>query len=627
MERGLFLGTRALSDVAVRTIDRLIAQLRGQTSTVSSDCPKQHFLHKCSSLWLLRHIRNFIAKLLSYLIFAMAFNLDAFRTAASEKYESLAACAVLYYERHTLLELARDFLILWYLMGWVASLLRVTYAYGPVRSATMLYRRCAKRFYSTVLRLPIMRRKVDSEVREVKKQLEHSLLVKASTSYNEVPEYGLTEKEVMDKLDDLSSLKAANWKDGKLSGAVYHGGDELIDLQSQAYHKFAVANQLHPDAFPGVRQMEAEVVSMVLRLFNAPESGCGTTTSGGTESLLLACLAAREKARAERGLKEFEIIAPKTVHAAVFKASQYFNMKLHLVDLDENYIGNLTQVRRLINKNTCLLIGSAPNFPHGLVDNIAGLSQLAVQHRIPLHVDCCLGSFVIAYYEKAFQKALDPFDFRLPGVTSISCDTHKYGFAPKGSSIIMYRSNEYRKYQYFVSTEWVGGLYGSPTLAGSRPGALTVGAWATMVYMGDDGYTKACQDIILTARRLRQTIEEEIPELQIIGNPQLSVVAFRSDKLNIHKLGDMLGKKGWHLSALQNPPALHLAVTKLTVPAIDTLLLELKAAVKQLSLEKNDVQSDTAQLYGVANSLQTGSVADKLIGCFLDTLYQTEPTL
>ncbi|KAG7768799.1 hypothetical protein KL946_000082 [Ogataea haglerorum] len=556
----------------------------------------------------------------------MAFDLDTYRTAAREKYESLATCAVLYYERHSLLELARDFVILWYLTGWAAGLLRMAYAYGAVRGTRMLYRKWAKRFYGAVLKLPLARRKVESEVREVKKQLENSLLVTASTSYKEVPEYGLTEKEVLEKLDELSRLKAANWKDGKLSGAVYHGGEELIDLQSEAYHKFAVANQLHPDAFPGVRQMEAEVVSMVLRLFNAPESGCGTTTSGGTESLLLACLAAREKARAERGLKEFEIIAPKTVHAAVLKAAQYFNMKLHLVELDENYTGDLGQVRRLINRNTCLLIGSAPNFPHGVIDNIAGLSQLAVRYGIPLHVDCCLGSFVIAYYEKAFEKALDPFDFRLPGVTSISCDTHKYGFAPKGSSIIMYRSNEYRKYQYFVSTEWVGGLYGSPTLAGSRPGALTVGAWATMVYMGDDGYTKACQDIILTACRLKQTIEDDIPELQVIGKPQLSVVAFRSDTLNVHKLGDMLGKKGWHLTALQNPPALHLAVTKLTVPAIDTLLVDLKAAVKQLALETNDVHSDTAQLYGVANSLRTGSVADQLIGCFLDTLYQTEPT-
>ncbi|KAH3667430.1 hypothetical protein OGAPHI_003079 [Ogataea philodendri] len=567
-------------------------------------------------------------KYFANILFLPPMSLDIGELAAlAQAKTQLASVWVLnYYHTHSTYELARDLIILSYVLGWLTNILRLTYAYGLWRSIKNLYRYTAKRFYKKTLELPFLKKKVASEVDHAKHELEKSLIVKAKTSFNEVPEFGLTEKEVFQKLEDLNNIAAANWKGGKLSGAVYHGGDELIDLQSKAYHKFAVANQLHPDAFPGVRQMEAEVVSMVLKLFNAPSTGCGTTTSGGTESLLLACLAAREKARHERGLSEFEIIAPKTVHAAIFKAALYFKMKLHLVDLDENYIGNITQVKRLINRNTCLLIGSAPNFPHGLVDNIEELSKLAVKHNIPLHVDCCLGSFVIAYYEKAFQSSLKPFDFRLPGVTSISCDTHKYGFAPKGSSIIMYRSNEYRKYQYFVSTEWVGGLYGSPTLAGSRPGALTVGAWATMVYMGDDGYTRACQDIILTARRLRQTVDEEIPELEIIGDPQLSVVSFKSSKLNIHKLGDRLGKDGWHLSALQDPPALHLAVTKLTVPAIDRLLEDLKVAVKEVSLEDNTTTSDTAQLYGVANSLQTGSVADKLITCFLDTLYKTEPS-
>ncbi len=507
------------------------------------------------------------------------------------------------------------------------NLLVVFYGYGPVKPFVLTYKYTVKSITRFLLKLPFVHGKVQAQIDETRALLESQFVNKpAGVDFSEMPAKGLSRGQLKSKLDILAGEEAATWQGGKYSGAVYYGNEELAKLQAGTYREFSFANQLHPDAFPGVRQMEAEVVSMVLKLFHAPETGCGTTTSGGTESLLLACLAAREKAAAERGVMEPEIIAPSSIHAAVFKAAKYFNMKLRLVDLTDDFTVNINQVRRLINCNTCLLMGSAPNFPYGTVDNIQALSDLAISYNLPLHVDCCLGSFVIAYYSQTFKEPLAPFDFALPGVTSISCDTHKYGFTPKGSSVIMYRDPSYRRYQYFITSEWVGGLYGSPTLAGSRPGAITAGTWATMLSIGDDGYRNSCFEIINASRKLRNAIEKEIPELDVVGDPKLSVIAFKSDKLNVHALNDLLGKRGWHLCALQKPAAVHLCVTRLSVPVIDELITDLKECTSELASKNEKVESDTAQLYGVANSLTVNSVADDIISAFLDVMYQDKKT-
>ncbi|SCU88453.1 LAFA_0E12794g1_1 [Lachancea sp. 'fantastica'] len=477
----------------------------------------------------------------------------------------------------------------------------------------------------------LLRSKIDKEVDKTLAGLENSLMQQNEllTHFNTLPIKGWNDRQVLEELDlSQKVLSHPDWEAGKVSGAVYHGGHDLIRLQSQAFEKYCVANQLHPDMFPAVRKMESEVVSMVLEMFNAPKStGCGTTTSGGTESLLLACLSAKMYALHRKGCKNPEIIAPVTAHAAFAKAAHYFGMTLRNAPLDpKTFKVDLKRVRRLINKNTVLLVGSAPNFPHGIVDDIEGLGKLAQRYGIPLHVDCCLGSFLIAYMEKAGFKELPPFDFRVDGVTSISCDTHKYGFAPKGSSVIMYRNRELRKYQYFLSTDWCGGLYGSPTLAGSRPGSLVVGCWATMIHMGQQGYIDSCKEIVATTRELKKYIQDEIPQLEIVGDPLCSVIAVKSSQINVHHLADKLTSKGWHLSALQNPPALHFALTWLTRLSIDDLRRTLHECVKELSAEPNEgaASDGTSALYGVAGSVQTRGIVDRLLVGFLDTLYKTD---
>ena len=294
----------------------------------------------------------------------------------------------------------------------------------------------------------------------------------------------------------------------------------------------------------------------------------------------------------------------------------------------------MPSISRLINSNTILLIGSAPNFPHGIIDDIASLSRLAVRKRLPLHVDCCLGSFLVPFLARAgFETA--PFDFSLKGVTSISCDTHKYGFAPKGNSTVLYRTAALRTYQYFISPDWSGGVYASPGIAGSRPGALIAGCWASMMRQGESGYVDACHKIVGAAKEFETAIREHpalATDLTVIGKPLVSVVAFTSSSLNVYDLVDGMEGRGWHLNALQNPPAIHVAFTLPIVAALERLIRDLVEAVEG-EREKERVRvaegrgkrgaasGKTAALYG-AGLLPDKSIVVQLAGGFLDTLYK-----
>lgn len=325
-------------------------------------------------------------------------------------------------------------------------------------------------------------------------------------------------------------------------------------------------------------------------------------------------------------------ILPETAHTAFRKAGEYFKIKVHLVACPPpSYQVDVRRVSRLINPNTVLLVGSAPNFPHGIIDDIAALSKLALRRRIPLHVDCCLGSFLVPFLERAGFETV-PFDFRLKGVTSISCDTHKYGFAPKGNSTVLYRTEKLRAYQYFVDPSWSGGVYASPGAAGSRPGALLAACWASMVSVGQSGYLDACARIVGTAKRLAERVAAN-PELELVGRPLVSVVAFRARDLNVYDIADAMAARGWHLNALQNPPAMHVAVTMPIVKVWERLARDLDEVV-EAEREKERVRvvqgkgakgaatGDAAALYGVAGSLPNKSVVVDLATGFLDLLYK-----
>ncbi|GAB1200312.1 hypothetical protein APSETT444_009682 [Aspergillus pseudonomiae] len=456
-----------------------------------------------------------------------------------------------------------------------------------------------------------------------------------------LPEVGWSFEEIEAELEELQNLDHTRWEDGRVSGAVYHGGSELLDMQTKAIGKFSVSNPIHPDVFPGVRKMEAEIVAMILTAFNAPEDGAGVTTSGGTESILMACLAAREKATAERGITNPEMIIPSTAHAAFYKAAQYFKIKLHLVSCPApEYKASVDEIRRLINRNTVLLVASAPNFPHGIVDDIPEISRLATENNIPFHVDCCLGSLVMAFLKKAgFPSPYEDeggFDFRQPGVTSISVDTHKYGFAPKGSSVLLYRNRSYRNYQYFIFPNWSGGAYASPSMAGSRPGSLIASSWATLMKMGVSGYINSCRQIVGAAKRFETAILTHpslIPHIGIIGHPMASVIAFTSTNKEIetYDIADAMDARGWHLNALQSPPAIHCAFTLPTSEAVDSLITDLIEVIEEILMRNEERKGEgeqivqqrgkSAALYGVGGSIDHSAISQFTEG-FLDTLYK-----
>ncbi|KAH7160726.1 pyridoxal phosphate-dependent transferase [Dactylonectria macrodidyma] len=534
------------------------------------------------------------------------------------------------------LDLLRNILFFLFVLRWTRRAFWQLKGRGIIGSLVELYTNLRRILYGYFLRAPGVRGKVQKQVKETVAKLSDKLVPKDQTRYLTLPKEGLPHDVVRAELEALASLDHTRWEDGCVSGAVYHGEDELLKLQTEAYGKFTVANPIHPDVFPGVRKMEAEVVSMVLSLFHAPPHAAGTSTSGGTDSILMACLAARQRAYHERGVTEPEMILPETAHTAFHKAAQYFKIKIHLVTCPApNYQVDVKAVSRLVNPNTVLLVGSAPNFPHGIIDDIVGLSQLALRKNIWLHVDCCLGSFMVPFLEKAgFETQL--FDFRLKGVTSISCDTHKYGFAPKGNSTVLYRSAEFRTYQYFVSPDWSGGVYASPGMAGSRPGALIAGCWASLMSMGESGYIDACTRIVGTTKKIADALRTTPAlggELEILGNPLVSVVSFTARNLNIYDIADGMGEKGWHLNSLQNPPAVHVAVTLPITKVWEKLIADLEAVVEderekerarlvEGKTPKGKAMGDSAALYGVAGSLPNKSVVVDLATGFLDILYK-----
>lgn len=529
------------------------------------------------------------------------------------------------------------------LYRYSTRLLRHLRVYGPTESLFQLYRLISSYAFSLLLRTPAAKRKVKRELDSAMAEVEAKIVPRPKhlVSTTRLPSSGKDVDWVRGEMAKLATMEAGIddevvekeweqrdgrvvWKGGKVSGAVYHGGDDLSELLADSIKQFLVSNPLHPDVFPGVRKMEAEIVSMVLRMYNAPSTGVGATSSGGTESILLSCLAMREWARATKGITEPELIIPVSAHAAFDKAGTYFGIKIHHIPVDPVTRKVLIHlVARAINSNTIGLVGSAPNFPDGIIDDIPNLGKLATRHKILLHVDCCLGSFLVPFLEKAGLQT-EPFDFRVEGVTSISCDTHKYGFGPKGLSTILYRSAELRRFQYYVKTDWPGGVYATPTLSGSRPGSLIAGTWAAMLTLGESGYVQSCASIVGAAKEIASTIEREIPELFVLGKPLVSVVAFGSatNSVSIYDVGDYMSKKGWHMNGLGgDTPAIHIAVTRLTIPVVKELVEDLKEAVKVARSNGGGKKGSMATLYGLGSGVSATAIVGQLASRFIDTLY------
>ena len=447
--------------------------------------------------------------------------------------------------------------------------------------------------------------------------------------YPALPAKGRDKDDIFRELSAMAEEENAKWKDGRVSGTFYHAGDAHRSFLNKVFSLFSHENTIQFDLCPSMFKMESEIIAMTAAMLNGDavathhpgDRVCGTLTSGGTESILMAMKAYRDWARSEKGIETPEIVMPHTGHPAFDKADQYFGIKMVHVPVSEpDFRVDPAAVEACINSNTAAIVGSAGNYPYGLIDPLDRLSDIALKHNIGMHVDGCLGGFILPWIEK-LGYAVPPFDFRLPGVTSMSADTHKYGFALKGTSVVLYRSNNLRRHQYFNVPDWSGGLYASPTAAGSRSGGLTAATWASMIYLGEEGYLKAVRAIMGVADKIKEGIED-IPELTLIGEPTF-VISFRSDAVDVYHINDFMKTKGWRFNVLQLPPALHFCITmpQTAVAGVaDRFLEDLKAGVAYAKT-KEGTAAETTALYGLAGTLEGNKQVTELIYGVFDYLY------
>lgn len=439
-----------------------------------------------------------------------------------------------------------------------------------------------------------------------------------------IPEHGIDRQEVLERLKAFG-CEDANYHDNKIWSLVYYLGEEHTDFLKQAYGLYFSENALNPMAFKSLKRMETEVVQMSGRLLNGDDAVVGTMTSGGTETCLLPVITYRERARAMRRLPfKPEMIAPSSIHVAWEKAAKYFGVKMVHAPVDANFGVDVAAVERLINRNTIMLVASAPCYPHGAVDPIPALGEVALRHGLPLHIDACVGGFLLPFVER-LGYPVTPFDFRVPGVTSIGADVHKYAFSAKGASVLLYRNMDYLRHQFFVYENWPGGVFASPAMLGTRPGGAIAAAWAALNAIGLDGYLEITRTIMDTTARLKQGIEA-IDGLTVLGQPAMSVFAYASrDKdLDIYAMGDQLEARGWLVDRLQRPSALHCMVMPRHASVVETYLNDLREAAEIVRRDPALAVKGGAAMYGMIAQVPLRGLIKTQVAKMMADLYGPE---
>ena len=407
--------------------------------------------------------------------------------------------------------------------------------------------------------------------------------------------------KILAKMEQNISFDITKAKCGKLTGSVYCDNDRVKYIANEAAKMFLYENLLHPDLYSYGRFIESELIKIGVDLFNGGEDACGMTTGGGTMSILNAIYAYAARGR-RNGIENPELIVPTSAHAAFTKACEMFRIKLIRIPLNKtDYKVNLRLVERNITRNTIALVGSFPNFPHGVFDDIESLSKLALKYKLPLHVDCCLGGFLVAFYERAGITTLPRFDFRLPGVTSISADLHKYGLCPKGISLLLFSKHEYRKHIYFVDPHWQGGIYATPSFEGSRTAGLIAGSYAVLTSMGKEFYANNAKQIHDAVVKVKEFIRKECDLIEVIGDPMICGVSFKGKY--IPHFFELMEHKGYHSNYLYEPEAFGYIFTSANVVNVDQFIKDLKEIHDKIKREKPVNVSDKTKLYGMSIAL------------------------
>lgn len=416
-----------------------------------------------------------------------------------------------------------------------------------------------------------------------------------------LPEHGRPREDILAELHTIARDEDKVWESGGCSGTMYCGDHDHYAFLTEAFGLFAHQNALQRDMCPSATRFEGEIIAMALDLFhgNAADDGqpAGIVTSGGTASITHAMLAYREEGRVARGIAHPNVVKPETGHPAFDKACHLFGIELRRASVDpETTLVRPDTVDELIDENTVAIVGSAGNYGYGTIDPIAELGELALEHGVGLHVDGCLGGYLLPFGEE-LGYPIPAFDFRVPGVTSLSADTHKYGYGLKGTSTLLFRDRSLRNRCYFFMPDWSGGKYFSPGMDGSRSDGLLAATWASMVSLGREGYRNYARRIFETSAQMQKAVRSH-PELRLFGEPTF-LFAFTSDEFDIYHVNDEMKRRGWRFNGLQYPNALHMAVTRpQTQPGVsDRFAADLAAAVAY-ALDRRDQPAESAAVYG-----------------------------
>ena len=483
--------------------------------------------------------------------------------------------------------------------------------------------------------LPAVSRETDKQLGETRDTLREEM-----TQYNtkivdlldnRIPISVLQNKSIGNDyiLESLTRLK--EWENSqvdksRVSGTIYSKDSkktsELIKSVFSMYYK---TNPLHPDIFPTLRSLETWVIRYTLKLFNAPIGSKASITSGGTESIFLACKAYRDYYK-----KPYpEMIVPETAHPAFDKACDCLCIKLKKVPIVFNTDGSSSELdlkyyESQINENTILLVGSAPSFPHGELDPIKEICKIAKKYNLPVHMDACLGGFILPFlnYSAGLE---DTYDFSMNGITSISADFHKYGLTEKGVSIVMYNDEKYINSQYFVYSNWCGGIYATNTLLGSRPGSIIAITWATLISRGADYYKILANDIVMNTRYLAIELSK-IEEVSVFGDIEklVNVVAFNTPEFDEYAVNTELKERGWNLNPLQFPSSLHFCITEANCSrvSLQEFIRDVKIAVDKCRKEFTGVApEDGGSIYGTSQKITNRALVSSVARIYLDSLY------
>ena len=394
-----------------------------------------------------------------------------------------------------------------------------------------------------------------------------------------LPTKGLPAPQVF---DELESLRAGDvdWRSGRVFSLAYYAGPQAIAVAEDAYRRFSGENALSTDAFPSLKMMQSDVLSMVGPWLGADKDSAGFMTSGGTESILMVVKAARDQFAQTDGVTKPNIVLPTSAHAAFEKACHYFGVESRRADVGDDWRADIAAMDRLIDDNTVMLVASAPQYPQGVIDDVTGIAKLAQQHGINCHVDACMGGVTLAYLEKLGQP-IPAWNLRVPGVTSISVDLHKYGYTSKGASVVMYRSKSLRAHQGFFTDNWLGGMYASSGMLGTKSGGSIASAWAVLRHLGEDGYTALTQQTRNATVQLADHIVAH-PQLALRAYPESTLICFGATDptlLNVFAVADELRIRGWYVDRQTPPDSLHCTVNAIHHDKIDAFVTDLDASI------------------------------------------------